>query len=181
MPRKDTQFKRCEGPSIGTKFNHWTVTGPAYREGAARRVRLWVPCRCDCGTERNVRVYELTSNQSHSCGHDKHIARKRGLTSKELAAEQRLRYKYEIDLPTLRAMAERQGYLCAICRRVGGICKHGRIDRLTVDHDHLTGKVRGLLCDQCNRGLGMFKDDSARMFVAAEYLARHSSKVRDVA
>ena len=51
---------------------------------------------------------------------------------------------------------------CAICQA------HPRM--LHFDHDHVTGAFRGLLCSQCNPGLGMFKDQPARLREAARYL-----------
>jgi Recombination endonuclease VII len=45
--------------------------------------------------------------------------------------------------------------------------------RLAMDHNHVTGKIRGLLCDQCNRGLGMFKDNPELLRKAVEYLENH--------
>lgn len=59
----------------------------------------------------------------------------------------------------------KQNGLCAIC---SGPCKSGR--RLAIDHDHSTGRVRGLLCASCNNGLGRFKDDPALLVAAANYL-----------
>ena len=50
---------------------------------------------------------------------------------------------------------------CVIC---------GSEEPLVVDHDHKTGKVRGMLCNHCNRGLGHFCDDPELMEFAAEYL-----------
>ena len=50
---------------------------------------------------------------------------------------------------------------CVIC---------GVEDVLVVDHDHVTGKVRGMLCNHCNRGLGHFRDDPMLLEFAAQYL-----------
>lgn len=63
------------------------------------------------------------------------------------------------------AMLASQDSRCAICRRKQ---PHGRA--LHIDHCHETGRVRGLLCEQCNMGLGHFQDDVAALRRAAEYL-----------
>ena len=62
-----------------------------------------------------------------------------------------------------KALLDKQGGVCAICReRPKG--------KLAVDHAHSTGKVRGLLCNFCNVGLGLFRDDERRLLAAVEYL-----------
>jgi hypothetical protein len=63
-------------------------------------------------------------------------------------------------------LLERQGGTCAICPRTADSQKR----RLHVDHDHSTGKVRGLLCDQCNRAVGLLGDDPDRLRKAAAYV-----------
>ena len=50
---------------------------------------------------------------------------------------------------------------CVIC---------GAAETLVVDHDHKTGKIRGMLCNHCNRGLGHFRDDPMLLEFAAQYL-----------
>lgn len=64
----------------------------------------------------------------------------------------RLKYKYGIDLNQYNLMLEEQGGVCAICNRLN-------YRNLSVDHDHKTGMVRGLLCDQCNVSLGLLGED----------------------
>lgn len=72
------------------------------------------------------------------------------------------------------ALVEKQGGVCAIClmpeRYVDA--RTGMPRRLAVDHDHETGRVRGLLCGRCNRSIGQFADDHERLTRAAEYLKR---------
>ena len=63
-------------------------------------------------------------------------------------------------------MVKEQSNKCAICGRT----PFGKNKRLCVDHNHSTGKVRGLLCQKCNRGLGCFGDDLDTLKVATQYL-----------
>ena len=42
-----------------------------------------------------------------------------------------------------------------------------------IDHDHKTGKIRSILCNKCNVGLGMFNDDTAVLRRAAKYIEKH--------
>jgi len=63
----------------------------------------------------------------------------------------------------LQQMLEQQNGSCAICKTAFQEPYH-------VDHDHLTGKIRGLLCRGCNVGLGCFKDNPVSLLCAVGYL-----------
>lgn len=80
-----------------------------------------------------------------------------------LVRDQYLQRQYGISLVEYEGMLCEQNQACAICRSAG---------KLHVDHDHETGRVRGLLCGSCNRALGLFKDDSDSLKRAINYLER---------
>ena len=66
-----------------------------------------------------------------------------------------------------------QAHQCALCGGSGFVMgKHGH-EKLCVDHCHDTGKVRGLLCHNCNRALGLLKDDPGLLRKAADYVEAH--------
>jgi hypothetical protein len=89
-----------------------------------------------------------------------------------------LRTKYGLSEAQYARIKAGQGHGCAIC---GGVstrkCKYRRWYDLAVDHDHDTGKVRGLLCDNCNRAIGLMKDDVSVLRKAITYLERHNARV----
>jgi Recombination endonuclease VII len=68
-------------------------------------------------------------------------------------------------------MLEAQGGKCAICPARSS--DHGK--KFHVDHCHETGKVRALLCNNCNNGLGRFKDNAEYLINAANYIKFHQS------
>lgn len=65
-----------------------------------------------------------------------------------------------------------QGGVCAICKEPETMRKQ----RLSVDHDHKTHTFRGLLCNACNRGLGLFRDNPEALKEAAKYLLENPWK-----
>ena len=84
--------------------------------------------------------------------------------------------KYGMTEDDYQRMFKKQKGVCAICKkqeytRVASFVKGNKnIQRLSVDHDHKTGKVRGLLCFSCNRALGYFKDSKEMLKDAIVYL-----------
>ena len=82
-----------------------------------------------------------------------------------------MRLKYGISEREFEAMAEAQNYGCAICGAKTCDAAHSL---LAVDHCHSTGKVRGLLCSQCNHGLGNFRDNVQLIARAMAYLVGSS-------
>lgn len=73
----------------------------------------------------------------------------------------RIKYRYNITIEEYSKMLEEQDYQCKICKEIKALC---------IDHDHKTGKVRGLLCGKCNRGIGFFNDNIKSLHNAIDYL-----------
>jgi hypothetical protein len=90
--------------------------------------------------------------------------------NKDRANDSRLKYQYGIDSRQYEEMLESQNYVCKICLRPERSKQNNKTKKLVVDHDHITGKVRGLLCGNCNAGIGMFEDNTSILRNAIKYL-----------
>ena len=80
-----------------------------------------------------------------------------------IARGKRIR-SYGISVGEFNQMMEDQGHKCYICDGDNGHIA------LCIDHDHKTGKVRGLLCNKCNRAIGLLDDNPELLIIAAAYL-----------
>lgn len=91
-----------------------------------------------------------------------------------IAAQNRASHirKYGITVNEYNQILEAQNHACAICGSKNGGFK--KIRSFAIDHDHLTGKVRGLLCQPCNTGLGLFRDSTEIIGKAMSYLSKEN-------
>ena len=83
-----------------------------------------------------------------------------------------LKRNYGITIEQYLDMAEAQDFRCAICHHDNFPMAEHHTGVLVVDHDHKTGKVRGLLCHNCNRALGLLKDSTEYLENCISYLKR---------
>ena len=93
-----------------------------------------------------------------------HISRQR---------QYQLKNNYNITEEDYNKLLIKQNYSCAIC---GTKTPTGKWKVFAVDHNHTTGKVRGLLCNECNRGIGLLKDSLTIISSAYSYLEKHENE-----
>ncbi len=83
----------------------------------------------------------------------------------------RLKHLWGLSIKEYEEIYNKQNGVCAICSQPEIVVdKWGNIKRLSIDHNHRTKKIRKLLCDHCNRGLGYFYDNSTLLLKASLYL-----------
>ena len=122
--------------------------------------------RCEECAKKRRKEYEQSPEYK--------AAQKKYNQSPEYKAAQkkrRLKREYDITLDQYNEMLDAQDGRCAVCGIVFVGTKPPHID-----HDHVTLKVRGLLCAQCNSGLGQFKDSPIILRRALAYLAKHAAE-----
>ena len=81
----------------------------------------------------------------------------------------RLKTKFNITESQYAEILKSQNGRCAICQ----IDRNANFKSFVVDHDHSNGKVRGLLCMNCNTAIGQFRESIDNLMRAADYIARH--------
>ena len=84
-----------------------------------------------------------------------------------------LRDSFDLSLDEYSKMLEAQDGKCAICNHPETHRRNGKLKALAVDHSHKTGAIRGLLCSDCNTGIGKLKDDPEVLRSAIRYLEYH--------
>jgi hypothetical protein len=123
---------------------------------AGERARRWKRENPDKVEARNYRSRDMANEYSK-----KWVANNR-----EKRRNTYLKGEYGISLNDYQEMLTSQNGLCAIC---------GNNDRLNVDHDHATKRIRGLLCNNCNLAIGYMRDSVASLRSAIKYLNGETS------
>lgn len=129
---------------------------------------------CLCGNKFKLKKKVLHIPSCSSCAREKENARNRKKKYylkkeyRERIHNNTLKTKYGIDKQKYNELLKQQDGVCAICKR-----SNIRGHRLVVDHDHLSGKVRGLLCHNCNMTLGKMRDNLSLFKSCLSYLTQH--------
>jgi hypothetical protein len=118
----------------------------------------------DCTTARGISSWCKLCKKAWRSAHRKENPQ----TTKAKDFDSDLRRNYGISAKEYGALFDSQGGKCACCSQDHTLFKR----RLHVDHDHSTGQVRGLLCTECNPGLGYFQDSVERLEMAIKYLSK---------
>lgn len=129
-----------------------------------------------CRNERTVKYYKDNPDKAKDKNERQRKNRKDFYSSQEGIKSSRrshLKRRFNMTIDQYDEMAEKQNHKCAICNESE---VYSRNKFLCVDHDHKTGERRGLLCNKCNRGLGLFKDDQETLIKAIQYLENFKIK-----
>lgn len=135
-----------------------------------------------CGAEKDIEEFgqRAISLDGHdgTCKECKRVYRKKHYQGQE--EKKRiwfLRRNYDITIEQYESMLVAQGGVCAICRQpeTHRDWRSGKVMWLAVDHDHLTGVIRGLLCNRCNSAIGYLDEQPERLVNAMEYLRRFAT------
>jgi Recombination endonuclease VII len=173
--------KTCSVGDCASPLLALGVCGKHYRLQRKARVIQDLPATKSCKRCGEVKPIESFSCHSSTkdgrkqdcreC-HSKYHREQRLRNHRDVYRVYELKRKYGMSLEEFNAMFASQDGKCAICGKTdfkGNI----RWKNLCVDHDHQTGKNRGLLCHRCNASIGYFEDDPGLLMKAIEYLRRH--------
>ena len=147
--------KKCKQVKDSSDFN----------KDASKYDGLHTTCRaCEC----------LQHKQSRKKSPEKARLRSRIWHHKnpDKAKNNALKRKFGLTIEAYKALLVKQHNNCAIC----GISGDETSRKFAVDHCHHTSTIRGLLCDNCNKGLGMFKDSINNLEKAISYLGQYHGK-----
>jgi hypothetical protein len=127
-----------------------------------------------CGVEKNILEFYMrdkkTGRRHSACKEcDKARVKARHQANPERTRNNDLKRNYGITLQEHQEMYKNQNGVCAICKGEGD----GKWKKLCVDHDHKTGKVRQLLCRNCNMVLGQVGDNANLLEEMIKYLQKH--------
>ena len=130
----------------------------------------------DCGQTKPLTEFYKSNKKGNYHPRCKpcHVKKVQSVYTKEKGRDKNLRSNYGITLEQYNVMLVEQNHQCKVCgttdpggRQAG---RGGSADVMCVDHCHKTGRIRGLLCHDCNRCLGILKEDVTRLRNMIKYI-----------
>lgn len=176
------QCSRCKEAKWSIEFYHWpdkkkrwsSWCKPCTREEHRKRYR-----KADNARKKYERAKakgrRFDLDQRHRVSEYRKQKRREDPNFREAEIKQNFRSKlkrYGMTLEQYGVMSVAQDGCCAICKQPETKKRLGRICKLSVDHNHKTLAIRGLLCMRCNSGLGSFRDSIEFLVTAIGYLRR---------
>jgi len=161
------------GEEITTSRLAWFyMTG----EWPERRVRFKNGDKTDCRFE-NLTLFDGIGGEFDFKTNEGLRAYQRAYRGKTplIQKSRALRDSFNLSFDDYMQMFNDQSGACAICHQPETHRRQGKLKALAVDHDHKTGAIRGLLCSDCNTGIGKLKDSPSVLRSAIQYLERPRS------
>lgn len=180
-PKKVIRKKKC------TKCREWKSINEFYERKNSEYADGYTTICKECEKKRSIKAYngykmrnknrDPYNNTKKKCSickkwkvRSKENWRKNSGTSdglrylcKECEKIKRVELNYNITKKEYNYMLKEQEYICKICKGDLG-------NKPCIDHNHRNGEIRGILCDNCNKGLGLFRDNPFILFRAIKYL-----------
>lgn len=139
----------------------------SFRPDPKRKSGLYAQCR-SCYNIRMNEYYKKNKEKARNIAKKAYDKNKHKHVLRRKVYSWQKTYGISITQEVYQKMLMEQEYKCAICKT-----HDSELPKLlSVDHCHTTGKVRGLLCGNCNLGIGNFKDDTNRLLSAIKYLSK---------
>lgn len=130
-------------------------------------------CCKNCGVTKSLHQFQKDSSKKDGLRPECKrctSTRRKLLLSKDTIRQRNLEKNFgKGALNTYAKLFDEQKGVCAICASP----ENGRYKHLSVDHNHETGIIRGLLCNNCNRGIGLLRDNAELLRKAASYVEDH--------
>ena len=183
MARHEHKLSRTCRPCIVKRQTEWTIRRIAAFDPSAIDMAALHRC-AKCETEKAATDFFIQADRKSGisrlcveCAREKDRNRYRSDLQKrrEQAKWGAVKKKFGLTREQWMEKYKSQNGLCSICSEV--MANHPTLRRekrgACVDHNHRNGKVRDLLCNRCNQGLGLFRDNAVFLESAAAYLRRH--------
>jgi hypothetical protein len=134
----------------------------------------------DCGKVRLLKNFHRDNSRKDKhhpyckkCVHIRNEKFRKSPRGRACAKRKYVKYLYGLSSEKYEQMVKKQKGKCAICGKAETRKLNGSVVRLSVDHDHKTGKVRELLCNHCNAMLGFVNDDVELLKKVIYYLEKN--------